>query len=69
MKANIDFELARKMNVSPETINLLEAMLQRDPKDRISSKQALAHPCFHTMLSVSPLISRPFDPKGIMKHM
>lgn len=69
MKANIDFDIPRSMNISKDTINLLESMLQKDPKDRITSKQALNHPCFHTMLSVSPLISRPFDPQGLMKHM
>ena len=31
MKANIDFDIPRKMNFSKETIDLLEAMLERDP--------------------------------------
>lgn len=68
MMAQIDFELPKKMNISKETLNLLMAMLEINPENRISSKQALSHPCFHTMLSVSPLISRPFDPKNILDH-
>lgn len=68
MKGVIDFDIPKNMNITPETFGLLKAMLQSDPHERISSKQALAHPCFHTMLSVSPLISRPFDSMGLKKH-
>lgn len=66
MKAEINMEIPKKMNISKETFKLLEAMLQKDPNIRISSKEALNHPCFHTMLSVSPLLTRPFDAKSLM---
>lgn len=38
MKAEIDMEIPKKMNISKETFNLLAAMLQKDPLNRISSK-------------------------------
>ena len=69
MKANIDFDIPRKMNFSLDTISLLKAMLEKDPLKRISSKQSLNHPCFHTMLSVSPLILKPsYNAYSLTEH-
>ena len=41
-------------------MDLLKRMLERDPERRISSKDSLSHPAFHTVLSKSPLISKNF---------
>jgi hypothetical protein len=42
-------------------------MLAKDPKDRISSQEALAHPAFETVLSKSPLIIRKaFNPNELI---
>lgn len=41
-------------------MDLLRAMLEKDPKDRISAKEALSHPAFATVLSKSPLIMKHF---------
>ena len=69
MKAKIDFKIPQKKGASKSTLNLLQAMLEKEPLKRISSKQALNHECFHTILSVSPLIARKeFSGKSIEKH-
>ena len=42
-------------------------MLVKDPKTRISAKEALNHPAFETVLSKSPLIIRKaFDPNELI---
>lgn len=49
-------------------MNLLQQMLKIDPKDRISSKDALNHPAFDIVLSKSPLIVRKlFNPDELLK--
>ena len=58
MKAKIDFSIPKKTGASKATIDLLKHMLEKEPIKRISSKQALNHESFHTILSVSPLIAR-----------
>ena len=42
-------------------MDLLKAMLQKDPKERISSAEALMHPAFCNVLSKSPLHNKPLD--------
>ena len=42
-------------------MDLLKAMLQKDPKKRISSANALMHPAFCNVLSKSPLHVKPID--------
>lgn len=43
-------------------------MLKINPKDRISSKNALNHPAFDIILSKSPLIVRKlFNPDELLK--
>lgn len=42
-------------------MDLLKAMLQKDPKKRISSADALLHPAFCNVLSKSPLHIKPID--------
>ena len=50
-------------------MNLLKLMLEKEPEKRISSKDALDHPAFHSVLSKSPLINRPqFNPENLLKH-
>lgn len=44
-------------------------MLEKNPKNRITASQAIDHPCFHKMLSISPLIIRPsFNPRSLLDH-
>lgn len=40
-------------------MQLLQGMLERDPQNRLSSKEALLHPAFTTVMSKSPFIARP----------
>lgn len=42
-------------------MDLLKAMLHKDPKKRISSADALIHPAFCNVLSKSPLHVKPID--------
>lgn len=50
-------------------MDLLKRMLDRDPATRISSKEALSHPAFHTVLSKSPLISKNFfNADSLVQH-
>jgi serine/threonine protein kinase len=43
-EAHVEFEGAAWTNVSPEAKDLLRSMLAKDPKQRISAKDALQHP-------------------------
>lgn len=44
-------------------------MLEKDPLQRISAKDALNHPVFHNLLSKSPLIDRKRkDTDSLLKH-
>ncbi len=44
-------------------------MLRKDPEQRITSSEAIKHPCFARVLSHSPLISRvSFNPKDLKDH-
>jgi serine/threonine protein kinase len=52
-------------------MDLLKAMLQKHPKNRISSADALMHPAFCNVLSKSPLHSKPLeqlDVEGLQIH-
>jgi serine/threonine protein kinase len=51
-------------------MDLLKAMLQKDPKKRISSADALMHPAFCNVLSKSPLHIKPIDQLNVddLKH-
>jgi serine/threonine protein kinase len=50
-------------------MDLLKRMLERDPDRRITSKEALNHPAFHTVLSKSPLISKNFfNADSLLQH-
>ena len=42
-------------------MDLLKAMLHKNPKMRISSAEALLHPAFCNVLSKSPLHMKPID--------
>lgn len=43
-------------------------MTEKNPRDRISSGEALNHPAFEIILSKSPLvIKNEFDPKDLLK--
>lgn len=42
-------------------MDLLKAMLDKNPKNRISSADALMHPAFCNVLSKSPLHQKPFE--------
>lgn len=42
-------------------MNLLKAMLEKDPAKRISAKEALTHDAFMIHLSKSPLIAKQFN--------
>ena len=42
-------------------MNLLKAMLEKDPVKRISSREALSHDAFLIHLSKSPLIVKQFN--------
>ena len=69
MKAKIDFSLPQKMKIAKDTLNLLKAMLEKNPKNRITASEAINHPCFHKMLSISPLIIRPsFNARSLLDH-
>ena len=50
-------------------MDLLKLMLEKDPENRISSKEALSHPAFLNVLSKSPLIQRGnFDVNSLIDH-
>ena len=50
-------------------MELLQAMLEKDPTERISSEDALNHPAFETLMSKSPLIIRKaFNPNELLNH-
>lgn len=50
-------------------MDLLKRMLERDPENRVSSKDALSHPAFHSVLSKSPLISKNFfNAESLIQH-
>jgi serine/threonine protein kinase len=69
MKAKIDFSLPEQMKISKETLLLLKSMLEKEPEDRITATEALNHPCFHKMLSISPLIIKPsFNARSLLDH-
>lgn len=49
-------------------MDLLQRMLKKHPADRLTSKEALNHPAFDSVLSKSPLIVRKmFDPNELIK--
>ncbi len=49
-------------------MDLLQRMLNKNPSERLSSKEALNHPAFESVLSKSPLIVRKmFDPNELIK--
>ena len=44
-------------------------MLQKHPKNRLTSEEALKHPAFSSVLSKSPLVVKNlFDPNEIIEH-
>ena len=45
-EANINFAILKKENFSKSTISLLKGMLEKNPSQRISAKEALNHECF-----------------------
>jgi len=50
-------------------MDLLKAMLEREPEKRISSEAALQHPAFHSLMSKSPLIMKhTFNADSLIKH-
>lgn len=50
-------------------MDLLKAMLEREPEKRITSEQALSHPAFHSIMSKSPLIMKnTFNADSLIKH-
>ena len=48
-RVNIDFSLPVFKSISPDSLDLLRKMLQKDPKKRISAKQALTHKWFEDL--------------------
>ena len=42
--AVVDFERSELLDISKPALDLMKLMLQREPRDRISSKDALDHP-------------------------
>lgn len=49
-------------------MDLLQKMLKKYPGERLSSREALNHPAFDSVLSKSPLIVRKmFDPNELIK--
>lgn len=62
MKGDINFNFSKyKIKVNEDTMDLLKSMLQKDPRKRISSADALMHPAFCNVLSKSPLHIKPID--------
>jgi len=50
-------------------MDLLKKMLETDPSRRITSKDALSHPAFLSVLSKSPLISKNyFNADSLIQH-
>lgn len=45
-QCKIDFDLDN--NVSNQSMDLLKKMLKKDPSKRLTAKECLNHPCFHT---------------------
>lgn len=43
---NIPFDFGAFLDMSPEGLQLLKGLLQRDPAKRITAKEALKHPWF-----------------------
>lgn len=57
MSGLVNFDLTRYgISVSKETMNLLKALLEKNPEKRIRPIQALEHEAFHRILSKSPLV-------------
>ena len=55
-EAVINFSFPGSGSMREATLDLLRRMLERDPMNRISARDALLHPCFQSLLSRSPLI-------------
>lgn len=43
---NIPFDFGPFLNMSPEGIDMLKGLLQRDPAKRLTARQAINHPWF-----------------------
>lgn len=43
---NIPFDFGAFLNMSPEGLDLLKGLLQRDPAKRLTARQAINHPWF-----------------------
>ena len=43
---NIPFDFGPFLNMSPEGIDMLKGLLQRDPAKRLTARQAIKHPWF-----------------------
>ena len=43
---NIPFDFGAFLEMSPEGLDLLKGLLQRDPAKRLTAKQAINHPWF-----------------------
>ena len=43
---NIPFDFGAFLNMSPEGLDLLKGLLQRDPAKRLTARQAISHPWF-----------------------
>ena len=57
------------IRVQSIAMDLLKAMLEKEPKNRISARDALSHPAFETVMSKSPLITRQlFNSDALLRH-
>ena len=43
---NIPFDFGAFLNMTPEGIDMLKGLLQRDPAKRLTARQAMSHPWF-----------------------